>query len=283
MDAIKKITFTCLLVSFGAGLVATNCDNADPINMIGASADSSAENSSTQASLPEFGPGAADKKAEAGGEKSDRPVINMLTGAPLDDLRVGDTVQFMCEAAGGVPPLTYYWAVGEDGTLQAGGATYKLQLTQPGLNTVVLQVVDAKGDKDKAAMQVVAESDTQENAIVQTELADPTEDADDETEDSCTSPAGKWSSSFGDLVINADGSGTYSYQGGTITGQLNGRDLVGTWHEEHASSGYESGAFHFTFSEDWQNFIGFWNYSSEGPLGENGASWTGTREGDCGS
>jgi hypothetical protein len=83
--------------------------------------------------------------------------------------------------------------------------------------------------------------------------------------------AGTWSTTAGgEMVLDATGSGTYSFGRGTIRGGVNGDVNRGTW-----DSGNGTGTFKFTLDHDGLTFAGEGRYDDTG-ISENAFAWNGT-------
>ncbi len=86
--------------------------------------------------------------------------------------------------------------------------------------------------------------------------------------------AGKWNTSFGNLVlrVNKNGgvSGSYTHDKGELTGKLKGRVLYCKWSEAPSyAPPKDAGECRFVFSKDGKSFKGKWRY------GFGGKSWNG--------
>jgi hypothetical protein len=70
--------------------------------------------------------------------------------------------------------------------------------------------------------------------------------------------------------------GTYEYNGGTITGTVQDNRLVGTWAEDNGAS---KGPVEFEITPDGKTFAGWWGYEGDDfTLTKKGSpSWTGIR------
>ena len=85
--------------------------------------------------------------------------------------------------------------------------------------------------------------------------------------------AGIWDTDFGDMTLNAGGSGGYKgYSSGTISGNVNGRVNEGTW--EQSGDPPKKGTFRFTMGASGLSFTGEWEYE-EGGCGA-ACGWNGT-------
>ena len=87
---------------------------------------------------------------------------------------------------------------------------------------------------------------------------------------------GIWNSSYGEMVVNADGTGTYAYCNGKLAGSIGGSVYEGTWSQDaNCSNASElSGHFKFTITAPGV-FKGEWSYAST-PDSIN-AYWDGTK------
>ncbi|MDM8546394.1 hypothetical protein [Candidatus Venteria ishoeyi] len=83
--------------------------------------------------------------------------------------------------------------------------------------------------------------------------------------------SGNWSTTWGkgSLISNmilqqSDSSvnGSYTYQGGNISGKVQGHVLMGTWYQQDNGA---RGTFSFTLSPDGQSFKGRWRNGASGP------------------
>ena len=86
---------------------------------------------------------------------------------------------------------------------------------------------------------------------------------------------GIWSSTYGTIHLVQSGShvdGTYASCNGTatISGQVVGRVLTGTWTQ---SCNSKNGHLRFTLSSDGKSFTGVWSYGTAPPT----QPWNGTR------
>jgi hypothetical protein len=73
--------------------------------------------------------------------------------------------------------------------------------------------------------------------------------------------AGVWDTDFGDMTLDASGSGSYlGFTPGTIAGHVTGDVNEGTWHQP----GNRNGTFKFTLSADGRSFTGEWAYDGGG-------------------
>jgi len=89
--------------------------------------------------------------------------------------------------------------------------------------------------------------------------------------------AGKWSSSYGTLLIRLEGNkviGTYDY--GELRGTLSGSVITGEWFDSRTIGGVfnGNGPLRFELSEDGRTFSGNWTRVSG--FGKSGGTWTGT-------
>jgi hypothetical protein len=95
--------------------------------------------------------------------------------------------------------------------------------------------------------------------------------------------AGTWSSDFGELQLDAGGSGTYGgSSGGTMNGHVTGNVNEGTWHRnvQDPDNNTDNGTFKWTMSADGQSFSGEWHYDTGGCGSSCG--WSGTcLAGEC--
>jgi len=75
--------------------------------------------------------------------------------------------------------------------------------------------------------------------------------------------AGTWSSDFGQMTLDASGSGSYAgFNPGTVAGHVAGNIDQGTWYQPGEPS--KQGTFTFTLGADGRSFTGEWAYSSGG-------------------
>jgi hypothetical protein len=90
--------------------------------------------------------------------------------------------------------------------------------------------------------------------------------------------AGTWDTNWGTMVLTQTGnqvSGTYTWQGGLITGTASGDVFTGTWSEAPSySPPDDAGDVQLTLSPDGQTLSGQWRYDSSGSWY---TSWYGTR------
>jgi hypothetical protein len=83
--------------------------------------------------------------------------------------------------------------------------------------------------------------------------------------------AGVWDTDFGDMTLDASGSGSYTgFVPGTITGNADGDLNDGTWEQP----GGRRGPFTFRLSADGRSFTGEWFYETGGC--GNACGWSGT-------
>lgn len=70
--------------------------------------------------------------------------------------------------------------------------------------------------------------------------------------------------------------GTYDYNGGTITGTVQGNRLSGTWAEDNGAS---KGPVVFDMAPDGKTFAGWWGYEGSDltETVKNEPDWTGIR------
>lgn len=70
--------------------------------------------------------------------------------------------------------------------------------------------------------------------------------------------------------------GTYEYNGGTITGTVQDNRLVGTWTEDNGAS---KGPVEFEITPDGKTFAGWWGYEGDDftQTRKDSPSWTGIR------
>ena len=88
--------------------------------------------------------------------------------------------------------------------------------------------------------------------------------------------AGSWDDGW-DLIIDASGNGTYSYneqRTGVINGTVVGNTLTGTWNNNPNEKDSHQGKFTFTLSDDGQSFTGKFGYGDD----EQSSGWDGTRK-----
>ena len=79
--------------------------------------------------------------------------------------------------------------------------------------------------------------------------------------------AGTWDSDFGELTLDAGGSGSYKgSSSGTVTGKVTGNVDEGRWSQPSSQPGGPTlkGTFKFTMSGDGRSFSGVWAYDSGG-------------------
>jgi hypothetical protein len=193
---------------------------------------------------------------------AEKPVVSL--SVDRNYVTQGESVTVTATVTGGVPQYTYYWMLNGAAGYTEGGTTYTQVMDQAALRSVYCTVRDSIG------------TEPEEPASVQITVVEP--------EETCTSPAGTFVATYGDLTLAVSGSavtGTYTYQDGSVTGTLNGHVVEGTWHEADAQAGYQDGNFRWTFNEEWDGFDGLWNYTGDGPLADTGWSWTGVRYGAC--
>ena len=95
-----------------------------------------------------------------------------------------------------------------------------------------------------------------------------------------TSPnwSGEWDcGSFGNMILTQSGNqvnGIYTYQGGKISGYVNGNKLAGTWSEDPTHKAPDdAGGFELTLSADGLSFTGYYDYGFSGDV----SSWNGKR------
>jgi hypothetical protein len=91
--------------------------------------------------------------------------------------------------------------------------------------------------------------------------------------------AGVWASDFGDLTMDASGSGSYTgFSPGTVEGHVSGNVNEGTWRQP--GNPPKQGPFKFTLSSDGKTFSGVWTYESGGC--GSACGWNGTcKDGPC--
>ena len=91
--------------------------------------------------------------------------------------------------------------------------------------------------------------------------------------------AGLWTSDFGDLTMDASGSGSYTgFSPGTVEGHVSGNVNEGTWRQPGDPP--KQGPFKFTLSSDGRSFSGEWSYEGDGC--GNACGWNGTcKDGPC--
>lgn len=85
--------------------------------------------------------------------------------------------------------------------------------------------------------------------------------------------SGTWKTNFGPLVITQRGNavtGSYSHDGGRLTGTVRGQSLTGTWVEAT-----DQGTFAFQLAPDGKSFSGSWKETAPSP--NQGGHWNGTR------
>lgn len=85
--------------------------------------------------------------------------------------------------------------------------------------------------------------------------------------------SGTWKTNFGPLALTQLGdavTGSYSHDGGRLTGTAKGGVLTGTWVEPT-----DRGTFTFRLSADGRSFTGSWKETHPDP--RQGGSWNGTR------
>ena len=85
--------------------------------------------------------------------------------------------------------------------------------------------------------------------------------------------AGTWNSDFGQMMLDAGGSGSYAgFSPGTVTGTVTGNVDKGTWMQPGTPP--KQGTFTFTMAADGQSFTGVWAYDT-GSCGSS-CGWGGT-------
>jgi hypothetical protein len=91
--------------------------------------------------------------------------------------------------------------------------------------------------------------------------------------------AGVWTSDFGELTLDAGGSGSYAGSNpGTVTGHVTGNVDEGTWNQPGTPP--KQGTFKFTLSFDGKSFSGEWHYDTGGC--GSACGWNGTcKAGPC--
>lgn len=85
--------------------------------------------------------------------------------------------------------------------------------------------------------------------------------------------SGTWKTNFGPLVLTQRGNavtGSYSHDGGRLTGTAKEQTLTGTWEEPT-----DRGTFTFQLAPDGKSFSGSWKETSPSP--NQAGSWNGTR------
>ena len=91
--------------------------------------------------------------------------------------------------------------------------------------------------------------------------------------------AGAWTTNWGAFTLTLKGTkatGSYTHDGGRITGTASGRTLRGNWSESPTYKGpKDAGSFTITLSADGTSFKGTWKYA-DGTLGRD-TTWKGTR------
>ena len=88
--------------------------------------------------------------------------------------------------------------------------------------------------------------------------------------------AGTWKSDFGQMMLDAGGSGSYAgFNPGTVTGTVTGNVDKGTWMQPGTPP--KNGTFTFTMTADGQSFTGVWAYGADGSGGcGSSCGWSGT-------
>ena len=71
------------------------------------------------------------------------PVITSVTPDRTEGIYVGDAVVFTAWVTGGVPPLTYYWALDNETTQWDGTNPFTAVMTSAGVHTVYVDVIDS--------------------------------------------------------------------------------------------------------------------------------------------
>jgi hypothetical protein len=91
--------------------------------------------------------------------------------------------------------------------------------------------------------------------------------------------AGVWTSDFGELTLDAGGSGSYAGSNpGTVTGHVTGNVDEGNWNQPGTPP--KQGTFKFTRSFDGKSFSGEWHYDTGGC--GSACGWNGTcKAGPC--